>query len=64
MSTLPIALITGATSGIGLATVQALAADHHIIALARNQQRLDDLVASLTSAQAVSVDLSDAEAVV
>ena len=63
MSTLPIALITGATSGIGLATVQALAADHHIIALARNRQRLDDLVASLPSAQAVSVDLSDAEAV-
>ena len=63
MSTLPIALVTGATSGIGLATVQALASDHHIIALARNQQRLDDLVASLPSAQAVSVDLSDAEAV-
>lgn len=38
-----IALITGASRGLGAAFAQALAADHHIIAVARTTGALEDL---------------------
>ncbi|MFA5582050.1 MAG: SDR family NAD(P)-dependent oxidoreductase, partial [Paracoccaceae bacterium] len=38
-----IALITGASRGLGAAMAEALAADHHIIALARTTGALEEL---------------------
>ncbi len=63
-----VALVTGASQGIGQACAQALA--HHgasIIAAARNQQKLDELVAQITAdggtAKAIVIDVSDEEQV-
>jgi NADP-dependent 3-hydroxy acid dehydrogenase YdfG len=61
-----IALITGASSGIGAATAARLAADgHHIVLGARRLDRLETLVARLRaeggSAQAVQLDVTDAQ---
>jgi NADP-dependent 3-hydroxy acid dehydrogenase YdfG len=62
-----IVLVTGASSGIGAATAERLAADgHHVIAAARREAQLDDLVARIHadggSAQAVRLDVTDAAA--
>ena len=58
------ALITGASSGIGAATAEALAAAGATVALgARRKERLDDLVKTIESAggtaRAYEVDVSD-----
>jgi len=39
-SALPVAIVTGGNSGIGLETVMLLAADHQVYAIGRNQQTL------------------------
>lgn len=62
MSTLPVAVITGGTSGIGLAIVHDLARDHRVFALGRNK---DSLLALrlIENVEAVEIDLLDFTAV-
>ena len=63
--TLPVALVTGASGGIGQAICQRLGeAGHPIVATARNLAALDDLRQRFgDQLQAVDLDVTDAEAV-
>jgi NAD(P)-dependent dehydrogenase (short-subunit alcohol dehydrogenase family) len=57
-----VAIVTGASGWLGSSMTTALAqAGAHVAAVARDERRLDDLVASLPSAQAVSCDVTSAE---
>ena len=63
MSNQPIAVITGASSGIGAATAKHLAqAGYHLILGARRLERLRE-VAEPLGAQAFALDVTDAESV-
>jgi len=58
-----VALVTGASAGIGLATVEALAAKGlRVICAARDKARLDALASRLEGAHALELDVTDAEA--
>ncbi|MFK7951820.1 MAG: SDR family NAD(P)-dependent oxidoreductase [Ekhidna sp.] len=56
----PIALITGATSGIGYATAKLLAKDYKLILCGRRTERLESLQKELsTESQTLSFDVRD-----
>lgn len=57
------ALITGASRGIGRAIAEELGSDHHVLVGGTHPQRVQDVVASLPSAEPFLADLTDAEAV-
>jgi short-subunit dehydrogenase len=55
------ALITGASSGIGLEIARILATDHDVVLAARSADKLEALAAELGNARVVPVDLADPE---
>jgi NADP-dependent 3-hydroxy acid dehydrogenase YdfG len=55
-----VAVVTGASSGIGAATARRLAADGAAVALlARREQRLSELAAELGDVHPAVVDVAD-----
>lgn len=65
---LPVAIVTGASSGIGAATARRLAAENfHVVAAARRADRLETLVKEISAAggvaTAVPCDVTDDESV-
>lgn len=58
--------ITGATSGIGMATAKVLAANYRLILCGRRQERLDELqqeLSLLTEVKTIQFDLRDKQSV-
>ncbi len=62
--TKPVALITGATAGIGKAIAEALAPEYSLIICGRRKDRLDEMASELnTETVALNFDVRDKEAV-
>ncbi len=63
----PIALVTGASRGIGRAVACSLSETHHILAAARDRARLDSLVRDIATtrgtADAIEMDVADATSI-
>jgi len=55
----PVALVTGASSGLGAAFAERLAKDHELILVARRRDRLEALAKRLGNGEAFEADLAD-----
>jgi short-subunit dehydrogenase len=61
--TKPVALITGASAGLGVEFARQLSArGHRLVLAARRKERLDELATELGDARAVAIDLSKKDA--
>lgn len=59
----PVALITGATRGIGRAIADELSSTHHVVVGGTNPDAVAEVIAALESAEPFVADLTDASAV-
>ena len=61
--TVPVAVITGASAGLGIEFARQLSAKgHRLVLVARRKERLDELAGELGNSRPVELDLSDAGA--